>query len=42
MDIETPRLLFCETNGAYLDTYQFDNLEYFAALAARHTIEVAA
>ncbi len=42
MDIETPRLLFCETNGAYLDTYQFDNLEYFAALAARHTIDVAA
>ncbi len=42
MDIEAPRLLFCESNGACLDTYQFDNLEYFAALAARHKIEVAA
>ena len=27
MDIETPKLLFCETNGSYLDTYQFANLE---------------
>lgn len=42
MDIETPRLLFCETNGAYLDTFQFDSLDYFAALAARQRIEVAA
>ena len=42
MDIETPRLIFCESNGAYLDTYQFDNLEYFAALSARQKIEVAA
>jgi hypothetical protein len=42
MDIEAPRLLLCETNGAYLDTYQFDSLDYFAALAARKKIEVAA
>ena len=42
MDIETPKLLFCETNGSYLDTYQFSNLEYFASLGARRNIEVAA
>jgi hypothetical protein len=42
MDIDAPRLLFCETNGAYLDTFQFDNLDYFTALAARHKIEAAA
>ena len=42
MDIETPRLLLCEANGAHLDTYQFDNLEYFAEMAARRKIEVAA
>lgn len=42
MDIETPRLLLCETNGAQLDTYQFDNLDYFAAIAARKKIEGAA
>jgi DNA invertase Pin-like site-specific DNA recombinase len=42
MDIGTPRLLFCEANGAYLDTYQFDTLDYFAEMACRHKIEVAA
>jgi DNA invertase Pin-like site-specific DNA recombinase len=42
MDIETPRVLLCETNGAYLDTYQFDNLDYFAAIAMRRKIEGAA
>jgi hypothetical protein len=42
MDIETPRLLLCETNGAYLDTYQFENLDYFAAIAMRRKIEGAA
>ena len=40
MDIDAPRLLLCEANGAYLDTYQFDNLNYFARLAARDRIEV--
>ena len=42
MDIETPKLLLCESNGAYLDTYQFDNLDYFSNLAARDKIEVPA
>ena len=42
MDIESPRLLLCEENGAYLDTYQFGSLDYFASLAARQQIEVAA
>jgi DNA invertase Pin-like site-specific DNA recombinase len=42
MDIETPRLLLCEANGAHLDTYQFDNLEYFTEMAARRKIEIAA
>jgi DNA invertase Pin-like site-specific DNA recombinase len=42
MDVEAPRLLLCESNGAYLDTYQFDSLDYFAALAARRNIEEAA
>lgn len=42
MDIEAPRILLCETNGAHLDTYQFDSLDYFAGLSARQRIEVAA
>ncbi len=42
MDLDTPRLLLCEANGAHLDTYQFDNLDYFAAMAKRRKIEVAA
>ncbi len=42
MDIETPRVLLCETNGAYLDTYQFDNLDYFATIAMRRKIEGSA
>lgn len=42
MDLETPRLLLCESNGCHLDTYQFESLEYFAELAARSPIpEVA-
>jgi DNA invertase Pin-like site-specific DNA recombinase len=40
MDIETPRLLLCEVNGIYLDTYQFDSLDYFVQMAARENIEV--
>ena len=42
MDISCPRLLLCETNGAFLDTYQFENLDFFTTLAARRRIEVAA
>jgi hypothetical protein len=38
-DIEVPRLMLCETNGAHLDTYQFDTLDHFAALAARSPLE---
>jgi DNA invertase Pin-like site-specific DNA recombinase len=41
MDIAMPKLLLCETNGALLDTYQFDTLDYFANMAKRGTIEVA-
>ncbi len=42
MDISAPQLLLCEVNGAYLDTYHFDSLDYFTGLAARRQIEVAA
>ena len=42
MDFAEPKLLLCETNGAHLDTYQFDNLDFFTQLAAREKIEVAA
>lgn len=42
MDLTEPKVLLCETNGVFLDTYQFDNLDYFAQLAARSKIEVAA
>jgi len=42
LDLSEPKLLLCETNGAFLDTYQFDSLDYFTRLAARSPIEVAA
>ena len=42
MDIAAPKLLLCESNGVYLDTYQFDNLDYFTIMAKRRKIEVAA
>jgi hypothetical protein len=42
MDVEAPRLLLCECNGARLDTYQFDTLDYFTALAARRALEEVA
>jgi hypothetical protein len=42
MDIPAPKLLLCETNGAALDTYQFDSLDYFTTMAKRRKIEVAA
>jgi hypothetical protein len=42
MDIDSPRLLLCETNGAHLDTYQFDNLDYFAGMASRSKLEEVA
>ena len=34
MDLEAPRILLCECNGASLDTYQFDSLDDFTTLAA--------
>ena len=39
LDIAAPRLLLCEANGAFLDTYQVDSLDEFAALTARQKIE---
>ena len=42
MDVDPTKLLLCESNGAYLDTYQFDSLDYFAAMAMRTRIETAA
>jgi DNA invertase Pin-like site-specific DNA recombinase len=42
MDIDAHRLLLCEANGAHLDTYQFDTLDQFDALARRRPIEVPA
>ncbi|MEM1333309.1 MAG: recombinase family protein, partial [Actinomycetota bacterium] len=42
MDLPAPRLLLCEENGAYLDTYQFDNLDFFASLASRSPLSTAA
>jgi DNA invertase Pin-like site-specific DNA recombinase len=41
MDIAAPKLLLCESNGVHLDTYQFDNLDYFTLMARRRKIEVA-
>jgi hypothetical protein len=40
MDIAAPRLLLCESNGVHLDTYQFDNLDYFTLMAKRRKIKV--
>ena len=42
MDLVAPRVILCECNGAHLDTYQFDTLDHFAALAARRALEDAA
>jgi len=42
MDIAAPKLLLCESNGVHLDTYQFDDLDYFTLMAQRRKIEVAA
>jgi DNA invertase Pin-like site-specific DNA recombinase len=42
MDVPGSKTLLCETNGVYLDTYQFDTLEHFTNMARRRRIEVAA
>ncbi len=40
IDIDSPKLLLCETNGVHLDTYQFDNLDYLASISSRCALEV--
>ncbi len=35
IDLDSPKLLLCETNGVHLDTYQFDNLDYLASISSR-------
>ncbi len=40
IDIDSPRILLCETNGNFLDTYQFENLDYFASMSSRATLEI--
>jgi DNA invertase Pin-like site-specific DNA recombinase len=42
MDLESPKFLLCEENGAHLDTYQFDSLDYFTEMSLRHRIEAVA
>ncbi|HWL09932.1 MAG TPA: recombinase family protein [Planctomicrobium sp.] len=42
MDVESSKILLCESNGIHLETYQFESLDYFTTLAARHRIKVAA
>ncbi len=42
IDITLPRLLLAESNGASLDTYRFETLDYFVQLAVRVKITVAA
>lgn len=42
MDLERPKFLLCEENGAHLDTYQFDSLDYFTEVSRRQRIEVVA
>ena len=38
----TTKMLLCETNGVFLDTYQFENLKHFTLMAQRRKIEVPA
>lgn len=42
MDLEKPNFLLCEENGAHLDTYQFNSLDYFTEMSHRQRIEVFA
>jgi len=42
IDLEIERLRLAEYNGAYLDTYRFDNLDFFFGMAERSTIWMAA
>ena len=42
IDITLPRILLAEENGAYLDTFRFETLDYFVSLAMRVKITVTA
>lgn len=42
IDVRQPTLRLGEYNGAAIDTYRFDTLSFFMAMAARAKIEVAA
>ncbi len=42
LDMTTPKILLREFNGAHLDTYRFDTLDYFMDMARRARIEDAA
>jgi len=42
IDVSVPRLRLAEDNGVFLDTYRFDDLAYFFALAERVRVEAVA
>jgi len=42
IDLEIERLRLAEYNGAYLDTYRFDNLDFFFGMTERATMWMAA
>lgn len=42
LDVEWPKLLLREHNGARIDTYRFDTLSFFLAMAGCVRIEEAA
>ena len=42
IDISLGKLLLAESNGAGLDTYRFDTLDYFFGMAQRARIPEAA
>jgi hypothetical protein len=42
VDFSRSKLRLAEENGVYLDTYRFDNLDYFFELAGRTPVGMAA
>jgi len=42
IDLEIERIRLAEYNGAYLDTYRFDNLDFFFGMAEQATMWMAA
>jgi len=42
IDLEIERIRLAEYNGAYLDTYRFDNLDFFFGMAEHAAVGVAA